>query len=482
MTVTLDRTSTPSTSSHRTSLQDYRLQSDKARAIQRFRELKKYQWTCQLANCDGLPHVGMPHKHARSNQLVRDSDDITAFITGRGFGKSRAGAEWSKARMLGEDNHRLLIVVPIFAAGRDICIEGESGLLAVLPPDRVKDWNRSMGELKLVNGSIAKIFGCKTKEDAEAIRGYQSHSVWFEELATCRYDQLAWDMAQFANRLGRRPKVVITTTPKPKPLIKKLMKDRRVRVVRGSTFDNAANLPDVFLDSLRDTYAGTRLGRQELDGEVIEEIVGALFSQDIIDIVDPETVIETATGVPLHMDRVVVAVDPAGSHKATSDLTGIVVVGVRGGHIYVFEDLSGRYTPEGWARTAIDAYERNGADCIVGEVNFGADMVKSTVTSISSQVRFKEVHASRGKAVRAEPVVGIYQQGRGHHVPGLADLENQMCSWVPPGQFETDANGVSTAIEPSTFSPDRMDALVWGVTDLVLQPAGKKKARMRFEQ
>nr|WP_163567125.1 terminase family protein [Fodinicola feengrottensis] len=246
------------------------------------------------------------------------------FLAGRTMiptHNTRSAAEWSKTRMLGEPKHRLGIVVPRFADGRDVCVEGESGLLSVLPDDRVKDWNRSLGELKLANGSIARIYAADTEKSAETLRGPQFHSLWYEELANQRYGPVAWDLGMMALRLGSDPRVCVSTTPKPTKLIKELVVDPQVHVTRGSTYDNAANLPAVILERLRAKYEGTTIGRQELHAEVLDDIEGALFTLDLI---ERARILES--GCP-EMDRIVVAVDPATTSTAQSDETGVVVVG-----------------------------------------------------------------------------------------------------------------------------------------------------------
>lgn len=416
-------------------------------------ELQKFRWFCRRPDCDGLPHPHdpvdeHPFKHARANQHPSQKF-ITAWITGRGFGKTRSGAEAVKDRVMRHKKHRVAIICPTFAVARDVAIEGESGLLACLPPDirnQVR-WNRSTGELFFPNESKIKLFGADKATDAEAIRGYQTHTVWFEELATIRHAQSAWDMAMYANRLRHPdPKVFVTTTPKPTPLIRWLLQAKQCAIITGSIFDNRANLAESTLELLADQYEGTRLGRQELYGELLEDVEGSLWSSELIEAHRWKEVPE--------LRRVVVAVDPAGSSGKSSDETGIVVVGLTPDReCVVLADYSGRYSPQQWAAKAIDAYLEHNADRIVAEVNFGGDLVESNIRSMSPAIPFKKVHASRGKTQRAEPVVSLYEQGRVHHIGSFPDLEDQLCSWVP-GE--------------SSISPDRMDALVWGVTELGL--------------
>lgn len=446
----------------------------KREILERIKELKRYQWRCQFRDCDGMPHVGMPHKHARANQRISDgAEHLTALITGRGYGKTRSAAEFCKERMLDDPKHRVIVVAPSFGLGRDICIEGESGLLNCLPANRVKKWNRSHGQLTLTNGSKVFLFGAHSKEDAERLRGPQSHTLWFEELAQWRHQQLAFDNAMMGNRLGHDPRAVITTTPKPTALIRKLFAreakgDPQLRIVHGSTFENASNLPLPFLHMLTDTYRDTRLGAQELEGQLLEDVVGALWTRDLL---------RRAEVSHEGMVRIVVAVDPPGSHRAGAE-AGIVVVGRdSSGLCYVFEDASFLATPEQWSSRVTELVHQYGADAIVAERNYGGDMVESNIRATAGQYKVELVSATRGKQVRAEPVVNLYERRRVLHVGpegSLAGLEQQMCSWVPPNQTEMDEHGIETPIPESDYSPDRMDALVWAVTDLALKP---RKAR-----
>lgn len=421
------------------------------------------------------PATTMPYRHARAAQLPPPGDWWAWFLmSGRGFGKTRSGAEYVKARMMAEPGHRVACIVPDFADGRDICVEGESGLVGgpgmpgLFPPNTVKLWNRSIGELHLHNGAMLKIFGTDKRKDAEGLRGYQCHTAWFEELGTQVYGEVAWDMLTFALRLGDDPRVVITGTPRPTPLIRKLVKDDGIVVTTGTTYDNAHNLAPAMLARVKARYEGTNLGQQELMGILLDGAKGALWTYPLIqhNHVVPELV------------RVVVAVDPAGTAHKTSDLTGIVVMGIdAGGVLWVLADKSGRYSPEEWRGVVCQAYEDYDADAVVAEVNFGADMVASTLRSAAKPPPFIPVHASRGKAIRATPVVGLYEQRRVVHAGTFADLEQMMTSWVPPGRFDEEGQPIPESKE----SPDRMDAMVWGATELAgLGRARKARAVSRF--
>jgi phage terminase large subunit-like protein len=444
---------------------------DRRQQLERIRLLSPYLWRCPDDSCDGNPHPGYPSRHARASQRVH-GDYVTAWVTGRGFGKTRAAAEFCKARMLADSGHRVGIVAPTHGVARDVCLRGESGLMSVLPPSAVarNGWNASLGELHLMNGSQAKAFSAHTRDDAERIRGYQFHTIWFEELATARFGVLAWDMAAFALRLGDDPRMVVTATPRPVPSIRRLFTDSTIRVVGGHTLDNEANLPAVTVAYLLKKYEHTRLGRQELEGLLLDEVVGALLTSEQLRYVDS----------PPPLVRVVVGVDPAGGHRKGNDETGIVVVGKsQEGLCYVLEDLSGRYTPEQWAGTVAEAYDRHAADAVVAERNYGGDMVASTLRTAAGEMRVKLVTASRGKVLRAEPVVALYEQAKVRHVGVLDKLESEWLTWIPPGQVEVAADGVETAIEPSDWSPGRIDSCVWAITDLVLQPR-RAKSTMSF--
>lgn len=455
--------------------------AEKLARLKRVKAIKPYQWDCHVPGCDGTPHGGdiltaMPHPHARAGQLPPEGDWWAwLLMTGRGYGKTRSGGEYVKRRMMAESGHRVACIVPTFAVGRDVCMEGESGLVGggaepgLFPPGTVKNWNRSIGELTLHNGSMLKIFGTDKRKDAEQLRGYQCHTAWFEELGTQVYGEVAWDMLTFALRLGDDPRVVITTTPRPTKLIRQLAADDAVRLVGGSTYDNAANLAPAMLARIKARYEGTTLGEQEIAGVLLDGAKGALWTHDMI---------RKDFDVP-RLVRIVVAIDPAGTAHRTSDLTGIVVVGLDEiGRCWVLADKSGRYSPEEWRRVAVEAFDEHQADAIVAEVNFGADMVAANLRADTERrVPFTAVHASRGKDVRASPVVTLYERAQVLHAGTFADLEQQMTSWVPPGRFDEEGD----AIPPSDESPDRVDAMVWAVTELALKPA-RRRTRAVFEE
>lgn len=378
---------------------------------------------------------------ARATQLPDDSDWVTwLFLAGRGAGKTRTAAEYLAWQAIVNPETRWAIVAPTHADARDTCVEGESGILNVLRDYGVlQDYNRSRSEIFLTNKSRIKLY---SGEEPDRLRGPQFHGGWFDELAAFKYPE-AWDQYQFGARLGTHPRTIVTTTPRPTKLIKDLLKRDSVRVVRGSTFDNAKNLAPSALAELRLRYENTRLGRQELYGEVLEEVEGALWTRDTIESA-------RVTKAP-PLVRIVVGVDPAVTSGETSDETGIVVVGMTAdGHYYVLDDKTLRATPDAWARAAVSAYQEHKADRIVAETNNGGDMVTLLMRQVDSTVSVKKVTATRGKQLRAEPISSLYEQGRVHHVGYFAELEMQMCEWTPQ----------------SNESPDRLDALVWAITEL----------------
>jgi len=377
------------------------------------------------------------------------------YLGGRGAGKTRAGAEWIRAQV-DAGCRRIALVAPTAADARDIMVLGESGLLAISPP-----WNRptpvlSRRRLEWPNGAIAMLYSA---DEPERLRGHQHDAAWCDEVCAWRYARDAWDMLMLGLRLGPDPRVVVTTTPKPIDILVGtgengrmlgLLNDPGCAMTRGSSYLNEANLSPTFFTHITRQYRGTRLGRQELDAEIIDDL-GGLWSRKTI-----EGCRVRSTG---DLQRIVVAIDPAVTSGDESDETGIVVAGKdSSGHGYVLDDLSGRYAPVEWARRAIDAYHRHEADRIVAEVNNGGEMVEATIRMVDPDVSFKPVHASRGKVIRAEPVAALYEQGRVHHAGAFSVLEDQMCAFT--SDFSRDAAG---------YSPDRVDALVWALTELMVE-------------
>lgn len=382
---------------------------------------------------------------ARPNQLPpADAWTVWLQMGGRGSGKTWTGANWAieqAEQRPGSIGHLVAATAPDI---RDVMIEGESGILNLSPPWFYPNYEPSKRRLTWPNGTKALLFSA---EEPERLRGPQCGWAWADEVAAWKYPD-AWDQLLFGLRMGHAPQVVVTTTPKPITLLREILKRPDTVLTRSTTRENIHNLAPAFLTTVVARYQGTRLGRQELDGELLEDVPGALWTRKLID----ATRVEAAP--PLV--RVVVAIDPAATSTEGADETGIVVAGIGAdGHAYVMEDATDRLPPIGWATKAVDLYRRYQADRIVGEVNNGGEMVEATLRTVDKNVSYRAVHASRGKAKRAEPVSALYEQGRVHHVGIFSRLEDQLCNWVPH-------------MADSLASPDRMDAAVWAVTDLLV--------------
>ena len=381
---------------------------------------------------------------ARPEQLPTDDEQWQTwlYLAGRGAGKTRTAAEWIAWKAARHGNTRWAVIAPTFSDVRDTCAEGESGLLPILRRYGVlKTYNRTTGQIILTNNSRIKLFSA---DEPDRLRGPQHHGAWCDELAAWRYPD-SYDQLQFGLRLGEHPQTIITTTPRPTKLIKDLVARDTTKIVRGSTFDNAANLAQSALLEFQRRYAGTRLGRQELYGEILDDVPGALWTRDLIE----QGRVRLEDIPPLV--RVVVGVDPAVTSGEDSDSTGIVTAGITSdGHFYVLADDTIKTSPDQWARKAVEAYEKHKADRIIAETNNGGDLVLHVLQQVSPNISVKKITASRGKRVRAEPVSALYEQGKVHHIGYFEQLENEMCEWVPD----------------SDKSPDRMDALVWALTEL----------------
>lgn len=363
-------------------------------------------------------------------------------LAGRGWGKTRVGAETVRRKVETGQAGRVALVAATSADARDVMVEGESGILAVSPPWNMPRYEPSKRRLTWPNGAVATTYSA---DEPNRLRGPQHDFAWADELAAWRFDQEAWDMLMFGLRLGTDPRAIVTTTPRPTALIKALAADPGTLLTRGSTYENRANLAPAFFRRIIGKYEGTRLGRQELNAEILDDVVGALWTLKLIE--------EHRVATAPELTRIVVAVDPAVSKGDNSNETGIIVAGIAGNeHAYVLEDLTVRGSPNEWAQAAVTAYRRHKADRIVAEVNQGGDMVESIIRGIDRSIPYEGVRATRGKAIRAEPVSALYERGRVHHVGVHAQLEDQMTNWTP-------ASGEA--------SPDRLDALVWAVTSLM---------------
>lgn len=407
---------------------------------------------------------------ARPNQLAPRGDWETWFINaGRGFGKTRAGVEWVRSQVKAGKKR----IAAIAATNSDIervMVRGESGFLnCCWSGDKTSrgvhlglpEWSPTKRTLTWANGAQVQFFSA---EEPERLRGPQFEAAWCDELAAWNRDRDTWDMLQFCMRLGKNPQVVVTTTPKPTKLVREILKKSSTVVTNGSTFDNKYNLAAPFLKAIKDQYEGTRLGRQELYAEILDEASGALWNRGLLE--QCEMDIPDPVDFAQRLSRVVVSIDPAVTSNAESDLTGIVVAGIDlNGTSYVLEDASDRFTPEGWASKAIELYHKYSADRIVAERNQGGEMVRHTLHTVDETVPIRLVHASRGKFARAEPVSSLYERGKVKHIRGLDQLETQMVSWEPLG---------------SIGSPDRLDALVWALTDLALKGIAKPTLNLAY--
>lgn len=399
----------------------------------------------------------------RPEQWPPDSEEWSTFVylAGRGAGKTRSGAEWVRDYAKRHPGCRIAIIGPTLGSVRDVCIEGDSGLRSVTPDSEFEGYNKTLSQFRFKNGSIA--FGYSA-EMPERLRGPQHHIGWYDELASWREAQATWDMAAMGMRLGKRPQIFISTTPKPVPIILSLVaraekQPEKVILRSGSTFANAANLAPAALEELRERYEGTALGRQELYAELIFDAAGALWRREWIE--------SNRTLLPIeHIDivRRVVAVDPsAGYHpdngseesaKSTQPVTGIIVAGIDArGHAYVLDDRSvPNPTPDQWATEAVRAFHDWQCDKIIYERNHGGAMAEHTLRTVWENAPLKHVYATHGKYVRAEPVAALYEQNKVHHNGTFKFLEDQMVMWE----------------DGMRWSPDRMDALVWAMWELML--------------
>ena len=390
----------------------------------------------------------------------RAVEDIWLVMGGRGSGKTRLGAEWTcglvKAFSPFSDDtyHHIALVGETLGDVREVMIEGPSGILAVAGDDRPR-FEPSRRRLVFDSGAVAQMF---SSEDPESLRGPQFDAAWCDELAKWRHPQETFDMLQFGLRLGRRPRQLITTTPRPIPLIRRLVAEPGVTVTGMRTEDNGANLAAGFLAAVNARYAGSRLGRQELDGELIADREDALWQRAAL-----ERCVATPSAA---LERIVVAVDPPASSGPKSDACGIVAAARdENGRAVVLEDATlAAAAPGRWARAALALYNRHDADCIVAEVNQGGEMVKAVIALEDPRAPVKAVRARRGKWLRAEPVAALYAQKRVTHAPVLDALEDEMCDFG--------ADGLA-----SGRSPDRLDALVWAVSELLLAQRGEPRVR-----
>lgn len=385
------------------------------------RRQKKYDWQAM----------------ARPEQRIPEGPwRIWLIVAGRGFGKTRTGAETVRQWATRSGYKRICLLGNHLEEVRKIMIEGESGILSLSPPHEAPRYEPSKHQLIWPSGAIA---WAHSANSPSSLRGPQFDAAWIDELAKFSRPQEAWDQLMLCLRLGSLPRVVITTTPRPIPLLRTLLQRSDVVVTRGCTLDNRDHLSSSYLEEIQKTYGGTRLGEQEIQGKMVETPTG-LWQQ----------VLFQRCPTPPPMERIVVAIDPAVTHKETSDETGIIVAGRdREGLGYILQDLSGRFSPTQWMSRAVAAYESYQADRLIAETNNGGDMVQQLLHTLFPHVPYRGVVATRSKIVRAEPIAALYEQQRIFHCGAFPILEEQM-------------------MYPAAASPDRLDALVWALTDLFL--------------
>jgi predicted phage terminase large subunit-like protein len=378
--------------------------------------------------------------NARPDQLLPDGDWRTwTILAGRGWGKTRTGAEAVRA-WVGRGYRRIALVAPTAADARDVMVEGESGLLNIFPNETRPLYEPSKRRVTFANGAQATVYSA---DEPDRLRGPQHDAAWCDEIAAWRRADDAWSNLMMGLRLGRDPRVVVTTTPRPIPIVRQLATASGTVLTRGRTLDNATNLAPQFLDEILARYQGTRLGRQELDAEILEDTPGAFWSLGVLD--------RSRVGELPELERIVVAVDPAATSGEKSDFTAIVVVGLGkiDRHVYVLEAQAVKETPEGWARKVWDAYDRHGAGRVIAEQNQGGQMIQSVLRQVRPTAAVKLIAATRSKSLRAEPIAHLYELGRVHHAGVHRSLEDQMVVFPVAGDHD-----------------DLVDALVHGVTEL----------------
>lgn len=428
-----------------------------ARQVNRLDEEDRAFFLKDLGPDHRLAYEASWHKWARDEQLAPPGDwTVWLVMAGRGFGKTRAGAEWVREIAEADGSARFALVGANFAETRMVMVEGESGLLSIAPPNNRPVWEPSLKRLRWPGGAEAYLYSAA---EPEGLRGPQHSHSWCDEIAKWSNNagqaEAAWDNLKMGLRLGSAPKIIATTTPRPVPLVRALVKDSGTVITRGSTKDNVANLPAAFIKVMEADYGGTRLGRQELDGELIEELEGALWSRAMIEAcrLDHDDATKTT--------RIVIGVDPPASQ--TGDACGIIVAGLRADdEATVLADHSvEKASPETWARAVARAADQWCADRVVAEANQGGAMVKSVLQAADISLPVKLVHASRGKVARAEPVAALYEAGRVRHAAPFPCLEDELCGLLIGGGYEGPGR-----------SPDRADALVYALTELLL---GRKR-------
>lgn len=388
---------------------------------------------------------------ARPEQIAPAGDWTTwLYMGGRGTGKTRAGAEWIRARVTSGLGRRIALVAGTEAEARDVMIEGESGLLAIADASDRPRFEPSKRRLTWPNGAIASLFSA---ERPEALRGPQHDTAWCEELAKWKYLEGTWDNLQLGLRLGKHPRQMITTTPRALKALKEIIARSDTVMTRGTSYDNRANLAPAYFAEIVRRYEGTRFGRQELNAELLEDVQGALWTRAMLD-----SARLPAGTAPPQMARVVVGVDPSGTRGNDDRASVGIVAAGKGidGFGYVLADFTCALSPAGWSRRVAEAVSAHRADCVVAEANFGGGMVESVLATANVGARVKMVTASRGKIVRAEPIAALYEQNRVRHTAAFTELEDQLTSLTTDGYV-------------GEGSPDRADAMIWALTELLLQ-------------
>lgn len=388
------------------------------------------------------------HKQSRPEQRVPIGNwRVWLILAGRGFGKTRTGSETIRQWAIEGRYKQIALVARSETEAREVMVEGPSGLLNIHPKSERPTWEPSLRRLSWSNGAIAR---CYSSENYQQLRGPQFDCAWIDELAKFQYADKTWDQLNFALRLGNNPRIIITTTPRPIPLIKELINPCHdwVHITKGTTFDNARNLSAEYIDTMKRHYENTTLGKQELMGQLLLDEPHALWKRHHIKKRPNQDLPK--------LEKIVIGVDPAATSHSKSDETGIIVAGIDcKGHGHILDDLSGRYSPNQWAKIIVESYHHHNANLIVAETNKGGDMVETILKTVDASVKFKGMHASRGKKARAEPIAALYEQGKVSHARnGLDILEDQMCLYVP---------------NQSGKSPDRLDALVWALSELMLK-------------
>jgi len=420
----------------------------------------------KTAEAGGTEHEWFDY-HAHKYQQWPDENKtpwtVWLLLGGRGAGKTRAGAEWIRDFVRKRRRVRVALVSETYADGREVMIDGNSGLSNIGPEGERPHYEASRRRLVWPWGAVGYVF---SSEDPDGLRGHQFDAAWSDELCKWKHAEETWSNLQLALRLGERPRQAVTTTPRPTALLKRLLAAKGTVTHRATTYANAANLPRAFLDEIASVYEGTSLGRQELLGELIEDVAGALWTRGQIE----QARISVPADFHAALSRIVVAVDPPASAGENADECGIIVAGVLDGDegrtAFVLDDRSaGGLSPRQWAARAVAAYHDYNADRIVVETNQGGDMVREIVRGVDAGVAIREVHATRGKRLRAEPVAALYEQGLVRHVAGFARLEDQMTSYTGEGS------------KSPAKSPDRLDALVWALTDLMLRKSAEPRIK-----